>query len=161
MTAAELSELHALDALDVSVDTTPTFDVRDYRTAMGWPVEGDALNAYLELGGDHVGALRMRAGLGAEVQWWLRLRMLAGPVLAVPGKRTEWTFLTQPIPDEHHRRPLPPGVEPVSARVLLPTGDTDRTMVFWATPPDPIHPTLPQFTSVVGAVRSVLYGHRF
>ncbi|PPK63105.1 hypothetical protein V5P93_005249 [Actinokineospora auranticolor] len=150
MTAAELSEAH-----------TPDLAVSDYRTRLGWPVDGDALNAYLDLGGDRVTGLRMRAGLGAEVQWWLRLRMLAGPVLAVPGKRTEWTFLCQPASEEHSRRPLPPGVEPVRARVLIPTADTDRSVVSWATAPDLEHPALPQFCSVVGAVRSVLYGHRF
>ncbi len=158
MTAAELTDLHALDG---GADTACALEVAQYRTQLAWPVDGDARNAYLDLGGDQVGALRMRAGLGAEVQWWLRLRMLAGPVLAVPGKRTEWTFLTQPAPDEHHRRPLPPGVEPVTARVLLPTPHTDRASVFWATPPDLEHPALPQFSSVIGAVRSVLYGHRF
>ncbi|RLK62339.1 hypothetical protein [Actinokineospora cianjurensis] len=158
MTAAELSDLRALDG---GVDLTPVFDVPGYRGRLGWPVDGDAGNAYLDLGADQIGGLRMRAGLGAEVQWWLRLRMLAGPVLAVPGKRTEWTFLTQPIPDEHHRRPLPPGVEPVTTRVLLPTAQTDRTVAFWATAPDVEHPSLPLYTSVIGAVRSVLYGHRF
>ncbi|WP_018681165.1 hypothetical protein [Actinokineospora enzanensis] len=159
MTAAELSDPHLLVE---ETDAGPVFEVSDYRGGLGWPVDGDALNAYLDLGGDQVGGLRMRAGLGAEVQWWLRLRMLAGPVLAVPGARTEWTFLTQAVPDEQHRRPLPPGVEPVRARVLLPTGHTDRSTVYWATAPDPAHPAgLPQFASVVGAARSVLYGHRF
>lgn len=158
MTAAELSDLHALDG--GAQPHAPTFEVPDYRTTLGWPVDGDALGAYLDLG-EHVGGLRMRAGLGAEVQWWLRLRMLAGPVLATPGKRTEWTFLTQPMTDEQRRRPLPPGVEPVHARVLLPTDLTDRSVAFWATAPDPVHPALPLFSSVVGAVRSVLYGHRF
>ncbi|MGQ0840207.1 hypothetical protein [Actinokineospora sp.] len=123
-------------------------------------MDGDALGAYLDVG-DHIGALRMRAGLGAEVQWWLRLRMLAGPVLATPAKRTDWTFLTQPITEEQLSRPLPPGVEPVRARVLLPTSTTDRTVAFWATSPDQHNPNLPLFSSVIGAVRSVLYGHRF
>ena len=158
MTAANIAALHAVDG-----DGRPepvAFEVAEYRSVLHWPVDGDSRGAYLELG-DQVGGLRMRAGLGAEVQWWLRLRMLAGPVLAAPGKRTEWTFLTQPITDEQRKRPLPPGVEPVTARVLLPTQDTDRSVTHWATPPDLAHPALPLFSSVVGAVRSVLYGHRF
>ncbi|SDC24872.1 hypothetical protein SAMN05216174_101667 [Actinokineospora iranica] len=137
---------------------SPVFEVPDYRTTFGWPVDGDAFGAYLDLGGE-IRGLRMRSGLGAEVQWWLRPRMLSGPVLAVPGEHSEWTFLTQPAP-EGHRKPLPPGIEPVRARVLLPTGRTPRSTVFWATPPDPAQPSLPQFASVVGAVRAVLYGHR-
>ncbi|GGS36794.1 MULTISPECIES: hypothetical protein [Actinokineospora] len=158
MTAANIAALHAVDG-----DGRPesvAFEVSEYRSVLHWPVDGDSLGAYLEVGPE-VGALRMRAGLGAEVQWWLRLRMLAGPVLAVPGKRTEWTFLTQPATDDQRRRPLPPGVEPVTARVLLPTPDTDRSVTHWATAPDLAHPSLPLFSSVVGAVRSVLYGHRF
>lgn len=158
MTAANIAALHAVDG-----DGRPepvAFELAEYRAALGWPVDGDSHSAYLDLGGQ-VGGLRMRAGLGAEVQWWLRLRMLAGPVLATPGKRTEWTFLTQATPDEQRRRPLPPGVEPVTSRVLLPTPDTDRAVAHWATAPDLAHPALPLFSSVVGAVRSVLYGHRF
>ncbi len=158
MTAANSTALHAVDG-----DGRPepvAFEVSEYRSVLRWPVDGDAHHAYLELG-EKVSGLRMRAGLGAEVQWWLRLRMLAGPVLATPGKRTEWTFLTQPVTDEQRRRPLPPGVEQVAARVMLPTPDTDRATAHWATAPDLEHPALPLFSSVVGAVRSVLYGHRF
>lgn len=158
MTTANIAALHAVDG-----DGRPepvVFEVAEYRSRLSWPVDGDSRAAYLVLG-DEVSGLRMRAGLGAEVQWWLRLRMLAGPVLAVPGKRTEWTFLTQPVTDEQRRRPLPPGVEPVSARVLLPTPATDRATTHWATAPDLAHPALPLFSSVIGAVRSVLYGHRF
>lgn len=158
---AEVSFPHLVNGTN-GLDGAPSavLDLAGYRRDLGWPVDGDAHGAYL-LVGDTVGALRMRAGLGAEVQWWLRLRMLAGPVLAVPGKRTEWTFLTQPAPGGPHRKPLPPGVEPVAARLPLPTPGTDRGTAFWATAPDPAHPALPPFASVVGAVRSVLYGHRF
>lgn len=155
MTVAELAALRAVDG----GAQAPSFEVADYRVALGWPVDGDTLGAYLDLG-DQVGGLRMRAELGAEVQWWLRLRMLAGPVLATPGTRAEWIFLTQPARDLGHRRPLPPGIEPVTARVLVPTAGTDEAVAHWATPPDPAHPTLPLASSVVGAVRSVLYGHR-
>ncbi len=158
MTAANLSEANRLS--EGVTDTTPSFTVSDYRINLGWPVDGDAHNLYLDLG-DQVSALRMRAGFGAEVQWWLRLHMLSGPVLATPGTRTEWIFLTHALVTDQQRRPLPPGVEPVRARVLLPTADTDRSVAYWATPPDTAHPSLPLYSSVVGAVRSVLYGHRF
>lgn len=138
---------------------TPAFDLHDYRRVLGWPADGDRFGVYLELGPEVCG-LRMRAGLGAEVQWWLRLRMLAGPVLATPAKRTEWTFLVHPAPDGA-RRPLPPGVEPVEALVLLPTAQTPEEITHWVTAPTPEHAVLPQAGSVIGAVRSVLYGHRF
>jgi len=152
MTAAELST-------PLTGGGTPAFDLHDYRRGLGWPADGDRFGVYLELGRDVCG-LRMRAGLGAEVQWWLRLRMLAGPVLATPAKRTEWTFLVQPAPDGA-RRPLPPGVESVEALVLLPTAQTPEEVTHWVTAPTPEHAVLPQAGSVVGAVRSVLYGHRF
>ena len=153
MTAAEMSRTLTSESAPLALD------LHDYRRTLGWPADGDQFGVYLELGRDVCG-LRMRAGLGAEVQWWLRLRMLAGPVLAVPGKRTEWTFLVQPAPGGQ-RRPLPPGVEPVDALVLLPTAQTPYETTHWATAPVPEHPTLPQASSVIGAVRSVLYGHRF
>ncbi|OLR94311.1 hypothetical protein [Actinokineospora bangkokensis] len=151
MTAAELSQ-----------STTPAggLDLGAYRRGLGWPADGDEHGVYLDLSGDHVTGLRVAAGLGAEVQWWLRLRMLAGPVLATPGSRTDWTFLVQPFP-EGSRRPLPLAVEAVTTLVMLPTATTPHEVAHWATAPDPANPTLPQASSVIGAVRSVLHGNRF
>ncbi|MFB9906021.1 hypothetical protein [Allokutzneria oryzae] len=47
--------------------------------------------------GDTVGAISMRAGLGAETNAMLSLHLLSGPVIGIPGKPERWVFLTGPV----------------------------------------------------------------
>ncbi len=71
------------------------FGLTVYRDVLGWPVGQDAEGLVLRLGYG-VGAVELPAGRGGEVIAVLRGRDMLGPVLALPGRRVRWVFLTAP-----------------------------------------------------------------
>lgn len=98
--------------------------------------------------------------LGAEILRYLRTRMLAGPVVALPGAPARWLMLTESADDA-----TPVSLIRLRARgglthrsgtlVPLPPSRLESGSVTWAVPPSQGGPTLPPFTAVVSAARTV------
>ncbi|MGO1056122.1 hypothetical protein [Crossiella sp. CA198] len=138
---------------DHHVDQTGLLD------CLHWPTRTNPGTGERELLiGGQLGAIAMRAGLGAETNSVLSLHMLPVPVLGCPGRPEEWIFLTGPaglslrlttladlsrmsvclIPRQTWL-PLPPAEAPSRVR--------------WVVPPLPGQ-TLAPWLSVISAVRS-------
>lgn len=66
----------------------------DHYERWGWLVlhAGDRL---LLTTSEHISAIELPAALGGEIQHYLTVRMLAGPVIALPGAPQRWLLLTQ------------------------------------------------------------------
>lgn len=107
-----------------------------------------------------VSAVEMPASVAAEVQHYLSLRLLAGPVLALPGVPCRWLILTE---SADHAAPV--SLVRLRARgalvhrcgtlVPLPPSRLRSGAVSWQVPPSLDGPTLPPFTAVVAAARAV------
>lgn len=107
-----------------------------------------------------VSAVEMRAGLAAEVQHYLAVRLLAGPVIALPGVPCRWLLLTASADEA-----APVSLVRLRARgalihqcgtlVPLPPSRLESGTVSWRVPPSLDGPTLPPFTAVVAAARAV------
>lgn len=107
-----------------------------------------------------VGAVELPADVAADVQRFLAVRMLAGPVVALPGAPCRWLLLTDSADDATqvnlvrlvarggvtHRR---------GTLVPLPPSRLDSGVVRWQVPPSLDGPSLPPFTAVVSAARAV------
>ncbi|SDM17433.1 hypothetical protein [Allokutzneria albata] len=108
--------------------------------------------------GDTVGAISMRAGLGAETNAMLSLHLLSGPVLGIPGHPERWVFLTGPVTPVRvdtvldlvriDVQLLAPGT-----RLALPPRSADEPGPRWVVRPRPGH-DLPPWQAVVSAARS-------
>lgn len=125
----------------------------------GWLVleAGDRL---LLTTNERVSAVELPAAIGAEIQHYLTVRMLAGPVIALPGTPHRWLLLTQSADES-----APVNLVRLRARgalthrcgtlVPLPPSRVESGVVSWRVPPSPNGLSLPPFTAVVAAARAV------
>lgn len=107
-----------------------------------------------------VSAVEMPASIAAEVQHYLSVRLLAGPVIALPGTPCRWLLLTESADEA-----APVSLVRLRARgglihrcgtlVPLPPSRLESGAVSWRVPPSLDGPTLPPFTAVVAAARAV------
>ncbi|GAA2827017.1 hypothetical protein [Crossiella cryophila] len=73
------------------------FDQTRLLESLHWPMRTNPDTGERELLiGEEIGAIAMRAGLGAETNSMLALHMLTVPVLGCSGRPEEWIFLTGP-----------------------------------------------------------------
>jgi hypothetical protein len=113
---------------------------------------------------DHqVSVVEMAGGVGAEVQTYLALRMLGGPVVVLPGGSGRWLFLTSSA-DEASQvglirlRARGALTHRLGTLVPLPPSRIDRGVIGWLgeSPVESVEkPFLPPFSAVVAALRAV------
>lgn len=110
---------------------------------------------------DHqVSAVELAAGIGGEVQHYLSLRMLGGPVVALPGSPGRWLILTTSA-DEASQvnlirlRARGALTHRLGTLVPLPPSRIDRGGVGWLGETPAGKPFLPPFSAVVAALRAV------
>lgn len=115
----------------------------------------------LLLNTDHqVSAVELPMGIGGEVQHYLAVRMLAGPVVVLPGAPARWLILTQSA-DEASQvnlirlRARGALTHRSGTLVPLPPSRTDRGDVTWLGSPPVGRPFLPPYSAVVASVRAV------
>lgn len=109
---------------------------------------------------DRISAVGMPAALGAQVQHFLAVRLLAGPVIALPGASRRWLLLTGSADEAG-----PVTLIGLRARgalthrcgtlVPLPPSRLKSGAVSWQVPPSADGPALPPFTAIVAATRAV------
>jgi hypothetical protein len=109
---------------------------------------------------DRISAVELPAELGAEVQRYLGVRLLAGPVIALPGAPSRWVLLTESAdtaaPVNGVRLRARGGqVHGSGALVPLPPSRLESGDVVWRVSPSPDGTSLPPFNAVVAAVRTV------
>ncbi len=110
---------------------------------------------------DHsVSAVELGAGIGGEVQHYLSVRMLGGPVVVLPGAPSRWLILTTSA-DEASQvnlirlRARGALTHRLGTLVPLPPSRIDRGLVGWLGETPQGKPFLPPFSAVVAAVRAV------
>ncbi|MFI6095301.1 hypothetical protein ACIA8G_07115 [Lentzea sp. NPDC051213] len=110
---------------------------------------------------DHqVSAVELAAGIGGEVQHYLSVRMLGGPVVALPGAPGRWLVLTTSA-DEASQvnlirlRARGALTHRLGTLVPLPPSRIDRGGVGWLGDPPAEKPFLPPYSAVVAALRAV------
>lgn len=115
----------------------------------------------LLLNTDHqVSAVELPSGIGGEVQHYLAVRMLAGPVLVLPGSPNRWLILTESA-DEASQvniirlRARGALTHRAGTLVPLPPSHLDRGPVTWLGSAPVSRPCLPPFSAVVASVRAV------
>lgn len=125
----------------------------------GWLVRqaGDRL---LLITNAQISAVELPAALGGEVQHYLTVRMLAGPVIALPGAPRRWLLLTQSADESApvnlvRLRGRGALVHRCGTLVPLPPSRLESGVVSWQVPPSLDGPSLPPFTAVVAATRTV------
>jgi hypothetical protein len=134
---------------------TTDIDHPSLRDQHDLPVNVALLGSQVELGGS-IDALFMGAGFASEVNSFLVRHLFWAPIIVTAGEPAEWIFLTQP------RTPMRTAVWEDLARLqigwkrhgetltLPATGTTTR----WLQQPGR-HTTLPPWTAVVAAARSI------
>lgn len=113
---------------------------------------------------DHtVSAVEMAAGIGGEVQHYLSVRMLGGPVVVLPsasGTAGRWLILTESA-DEASQvnlirlRARGALTHRLGTLVPLPPSRIDGGGVRWSGEAPASRPFLPPFSAVVAALRAV------
>ncbi|SHE98778.1 hypothetical protein [Streptoalloteichus hindustanus] len=128
-----------------------------YARLMGWPVVVTDNGILLPLSSAHT-ALTMPEHRGVDVLAGLRARMLAGPVLAVPGPQPRWVFLAELVALLPTQLTTPAEVRFVRAphQVPLPPSPTPHGPVTWANPPTASRRWFPPFTAVLAVARTVV-----
>jgi len=125
-----------------------------YQDLLGWPITTSPDGATLRAG-DRACATYLPIGLAGEVQAILRLRMLDGPVVLVPGRQHRWMLLATPS-DENPVPPRPvPGVDLrviTEGLIALPPSSTAHGPLRWVVAPSLSRPWLPPLSAVVAAV---------
>ncbi|HEY0694078.1 MAG TPA: hypothetical protein VGD71_34175 [Kribbella sp.] len=109
---------------------------------------------------DHISAVELPSALGSVVQHFLRILMIAGPVVRLPGAPSRWLLLTQSA-----QTAAPVNIAQLRNRgavthrdgtlVPLPPSRLENGVASWQVPPAMDGPTLPPFTAVVAAIRTV------
>ncbi|MCP2170226.1 hypothetical protein [Goodfellowiella coeruleoviolacea] len=122
---------------------------------LGWQVSASEQGVFLPLGPATTG-LVMPARTGSRVLADLKARMLAGPVIAIPGPREQWIFLAELVAllPAHLRAPAQVQFVRSPQRVVLPPTATRYGPVRWANPPSPSRHWFPPFTAVLALARS-------
>ncbi|MFD9705489.1 hypothetical protein [Lentzea sp. NPDC059081] len=110
---------------------------------------------------DHqVSAVEMAEGIGREVQTYLSVRMLGGPVVVLPGSPGRWLVLTESA-DEASQvnlirlRARGALTHRLGTLVPLPPSRIDGGGVRWRGEVPVGKPFLPPFSAVVAALRTV------
>jgi hypothetical protein len=110
---------------------------------------------------DHqVAAVELAAGIGAEVQFFLSVRMLGGPVVVLPGAPRRWLMLTGSA-DEASQvnlirlRARGALTHRLGTLVPLPPSRIDRGVVEWLGESPVEKPFVPPYSAVVAAMRAV------
>lgn len=110
---------------------------------------------------DHqVSAVELGAAVGGEVQHYLSVRMLGGPVVVLPGGSARWLILTSSA-DEASQvslirlRARGALTHRLGTLVPLPPSRIDRGVVGWLGDGPVEKPFLPPFSAVVAALRAV------
>lgn len=110
---------------------------------------------------DHrVSVVEMAGAVGEEVQTYLALRMLGGPVVVLPGDAPRWLFLTSSA-DEASQvnlvrlRARGALTHRLGTLVPLPPSRVDGGVVGWLGGAPVDRPFLPPFSAVVAALRAV------
>jgi hypothetical protein len=110
---------------------------------------------------DHqVSAVELAAGIGGEVQHYLSVRMLGGPVVVLPGAPGRWLILTSSA-DEASQvnlirlRARGALTHRLGTLVPLPPSRIDHGGVGWLGERPAEKPFLPPFSAVVAALRAV------
>ncbi|MBP2323456.1 hypothetical protein JOF56_003841 [Kibdelosporangium banguiense] len=130
-----------------------------YQHLYGWLTSVDVATGRLVLAvSESVNAVIMRVELGIETQSLLSVRMLAGPVIALPGDCPEWVFLTGPASSISAKTltalsRLGVRLQKHGTFVPLPPSSLDGGMVRWASGPT-VGRDLPPWTAVLAATRS-------
>lgn len=131
-----------------------------YQRVFGWPVSLDVEQRRLFVPvGEAFDAVTMPASLAETVRNELRIMMLAGPVIAVPGGQW-WTLLTAPATAPRldlqaalHRLRVHP--TPSGAHTIIPTHLNGPCSTWrWVQQPQQHHP-LPPWSLVISATRRV------
>ena len=109
---------------------------------------------------DNISAVELPSALGSVVQQFLRIRMVAGPVVRLPGTPSRWLLLTQSA-----QTAAPVSLAQLRSRsavthrggtlVPLPPSRLENGVASWQVPPAMDGPSLPPFTAVVAAIRTV------
>jgi hypothetical protein len=109
---------------------------------------------------DQVSAVELPAELGGKIQRYLSARLLAGPVIALPGTPARWLMLAESADEA-----APVSLVRLRARgalthrcgtlVPLPPSRLESGVVTWQVPPSLDGPKLPPFASLVSAARAV------
>ncbi len=125
----------------------------------GWPVRRTGSRILLSTGAQ-VGAVELAEDLAAEVQRFLTMRMLSGPVIALPGAPRRCLLLVASADDAPQAM-----VDRLAARdgithrrgalVPLPPSRLACGQVTWQVPPALVDPWLPPLTAITVAVRSL------
>jgi hypothetical protein len=110
---------------------------------------------------DHqVSAVELGAGIGGEVQHYLSVRLLGGPVVVLPGAPGRWLILTSSA-DEASQvnlirlRARGALTHRLGTLVPMPPSRIDRGGVGWLGGVPAGKPFLPPFSAVVAALRAV------
>ena len=130
-------------------------EIYRYRDLLHWPITTFG-ERFVVHAGDVVCAADLPLGLAGEVQAALRLRMLDGPVIAVPGKQSRWVLLAAPTRPGPPLQPQPvPGVDLhviTNGPIALPPTATPRGPLRWVAPPSLPRPWLPPLRAIIDAV---------
>ena len=139
--------------------TEPDDQIYRYRDLLHWPIT-TADRHFVVHAGDVVCAADLPLGLAAGVQASLRLRMLEGPVIAVPGKQLRWVLLATPASPATPVPPRPiPGLDlhvVTDGPIALPPTATPHGPLRWVVPPSLPRPWLPPLAAVIDAARAAV-----
>lgn len=130
-------------------------------TRWGWPVTITGRRLLLTTG-NQVSAVELPADLARQVHQHLAVRMLAGPVVALPGTPCRRLLLAgcadqaaqASIDRLEHRGAI---THRCGALVPLPPSRLARGAVTWTVPPALVEPWLPPFTAIAAAVRTLTH----
>ena len=133
-------------------------------TRWGWPVTIIGTRLLLTTG-THVSAVELTADLAGEVQRFLAVRLLAGPVIALPGTPHHWLLLASSA-EEAAQGSMDrlDGRSAITHRsgalVPLPPSRLACGAATWKVPPALVAPWLPPFTAIAAAVRMLTHPPR-
>ena len=133
-------------------------------TRWGWPVTITGTRLLLSTG-THASAVELAADLAGEVQRFLAVRLLAGPVVTLPGAPHRWLLLAgsaEEVAQGSIDRLDGRGAitHRSGALVPLPPSRVACGAVTWKVPPALAGPWLPPFTAIAAAVRMLTHPPR-
>lgn len=128
-------------------------------TRWGWPVTITETRLLLSTG-TQVSAVELAAELAGEVQHYLTVRLLGGPVVTLPGTPHRWLLLAgsaEKAPQRSVDRLDGRGAitHRSGALVPLPPSRSACGAATWTVPPALAGPWLPPFTAIAAAVRTL------